>query len=207
MTKTLEFFFDYTSPYSYLAATQVEALCARTGATLRWRPFLLGAVFKATSNASPATVPLKARYMYKDLGDWTRLYGLPEIRFPPSFPMNSMKADRLGMVAEEQGKLAAFTHAVYRAVFAEGRDAAEERVLCEVLAEIGLDPKASLQRADSPEIKERLRANTDDAVKRGAFGAPTFFVDESDMYVGNDRLPFVERALMAGRRGDVVQTA
>lgn len=195
MQKTLEFFFDYTSPYSYLASTQVEAVCARAGAKLSWRPFLLGAVFKSAGNASPSVVPLKARHMLKDLHDWTRHYGLPDIALPPAFPMNSMKPDRLGLVADEQGKIAAFTHAVYRAVFVLGRDASEDEVLGALLAEVGLDPMAAFARAASPEIKEKLRANTDDASRRGAFGAPTFFVDETDMYVGNDRLAFVERAL------------
>ncbi len=194
MGKTVEFFFDYSSPYSYLASTQIEAIAQRTGAELRWRPFLLGAVFKATGNISPAANLYKARHLFKDLLDWTRHYGLPDFKLPEGFPSNSVKADRLGLVAQERGKLPQFTHALYRAVFAEGRNLSDVDVLSAVLDRVGLSPSDALARAEAQEIKDLLRKNTDEAVDRGSFGAPTFFVEE-DMYLGNDRLMFVERAL------------
>ncbi len=194
MAKTLEFFFDYGSPYSYLASTQVEALVRRVGAELRWRPFLLGAVFKATANVSPAANMYKARYMVKDLLDWTRRYDLPDFVLPEGFPSNTLKANRLGLVAEERGCLPAFTHALYREVFAKGKDLSDLAVLTGVLQRCGMSAEESLARAEAPEIKQRLRDNTEDAVARGAFGAPTFFIDE-DMYFGNDRMTLVERAL------------
>jgi 2-hydroxychromene-2-carboxylate isomerase len=199
MPSTLEFFFDYSSPYSYLASTQVQALGERNGAIVKWRPFLLGAVFKATGNVPPSSNLAKAQYLLKDLSDWIRHYRLPELVWPPSFPMNSVLADRLGLVAEEQGKLIEYTRETFHAAFAKGQDISEKEVLYGVLVTLGMEPEAALARATSQEIKDRLRANTDEAVARGAFGAPTFFVGE-DMYVGNDRLPFVERALtVAGR--------
>lgn len=199
MSKTVEFFFDYSSPYSYLASTQIESVAQRTGAQLRWRPFLLGAVFKATGNIPPASNLHKARYMLQDLLNWTRHYELPDFRLPDSFPANSVKADRLGLVAQEKGKLPQFTHALYRAVFAEGRDLSDLGVLSSVLGQVGLPPAEALARAEAQEIKDRLRKNTDEAVERGSFGAPTFFVGD-DLYVGNDRLVFVEKALRSQRR-------
>ncbi|MGA9523988.1 MAG: 2-hydroxychromene-2-carboxylate isomerase [Myxococcaceae bacterium] len=194
MAKTLEFFFDYGSPYSWLACTQIDAIAQRTSAEVRWRPFLLGAVFKATGNHAPAQNMYKARYLLKDLGDWTRAYGLPAFVLPPDFPSDSIKANRLGLVAEELGKLPAYSHAVYRAGFTEGRDISQPQVLADLLRGAGMDPQAAFARMLSQEIKDRLRKNTDEAVERGAFGAPTFFIGD-DMYFGNDRLPFVEAAL------------
>jgi 2-hydroxychromene-2-carboxylate isomerase len=194
MPKTLEFFFDYASPYSYLASTQVESVVRRTGAELRWRPFLLGAVFKATGNVSPISNMPKARYMLKDLLDWTRHYQLPDFTLPEDFPPRSIQADRLGLVADEQHKLPAFTHALYRAAFGEGKAVSRLEVLTRVLKQVGMDVEQALARAEHPEIKDLLRKNTDQAVERGSFGAPTFFIGD-DMYIGNDRLPFVEQAL------------
>ncbi len=191
---TLEFFFDYASPYSYLASSQVEAIAQRAGASLRWRPFFLGGVFKATGNASPALVPLKAIYMLQDLLRWTRHYGLPDFTLPDPFPARSITALRLGLVAQDEGKLPSFSHLLYRQVFALGKDQAQVALLTEVMREAGMDPDACIDRAQTQEIKDRLRKNTEEAVERGSFGAPTFFVGE-EMFIGNDRLPFVERAL------------
>jgi 2-hydroxychromene-2-carboxylate isomerase len=196
MAKTLEFFFDYASPYSYLACEQVEALAERTGAELRWRPFLLGAVFKATGNVPPISTANKAQYLAKDLLDWTRHLGLPEFRMPENFPIQSLKANRLGLVAIEHGRAGPFSRATFRAAFAEGKDLGDVKVLAELARTAGLPPEAALARIEHPEIKDTLRRNTDEAVERGAFGAPTFFVG-SEMFFGNDRLMFVERALRA----------
>jgi 2-hydroxychromene-2-carboxylate isomerase len=194
MPKTLEFFFDYSSPYSYLASSQVESVVRRTGAELRWRPFLLGAVFKATENVPPASNMTKARYMLKDLLDWTRYYQLPDFTLPEGFPGNSIKANRLGLVADEHGKLPDYTHALYRAVFAEGKGIGRMELLRTVLEQVGMDVEEAVARAEHQEIKDLLRKNTNEAVERGSFGAPTFFIGD-EMYFGNDRLAFVERAL------------
>lgn len=195
--QTLEFFFDYGSPYSYLASTRVEEIARRTNAQLVWRVFLLGAVFKATENVAPASNLHKARYLYKDLQDWTRHYALPPLRLPDDFPGNSLQADRLGLVAVEQGRISAYTKHAYQAAFAEGKSLSDAEVLKFILLASEMDPSASFERAGSPEIKAVLRKNTDEAVERGAFGAPTFFIGD-DIYVGNDRLAFVERALRRG---------
>ena len=197
---TFEFYFDFTSTYSYLAASQVEAIAARAGASVRYRPVLLGAVFQATGNRPPLAVPAKGRYMVKDIRDWTRLYRLPDFRLPPEFPLKSLKANRLALVAIEEGRIADFVARTYRAAFVEHRDIGSEPVLAELAQASGLDPAAALARIETQEIKDLLRKNTDEAVSRGAFGAPTFFVGE-EMFVGNDRLSFVEAALRERHHG------
>src|SRR4051812_42575628 len=136
MRKTLEFFFDLLSPFSYLASTQVEAVCARTGAVLAWRPFLLGAVFKATGNASPMSNPHKARYLFQDLERWADHYGLPRLTFPPEFPFRVVDADRLVLVAGEQGKAGAFARAAFNAVWVGGKDLGHPEALAEVLRSV-----------------------------------------------------------------------
>lgn len=196
MAKTLEFFFDYASPYSYLASEQLEAVVQRTGVEVRWRPFLLGAVFKATGNVPPITTPSKGMYLAKDLDDWTGYLNLSKFRLPDEFPINSLKANRLGLVAAEQGRIVPFSLAAFRAAFVHGRDLNSLEVLTGLLREVGLEPEKALARLENQEIKDALRRNTDEAVSRGAFGAPTFFVGER-MFFGNDRLMFVERALKA----------
>jgi 2-hydroxychromene-2-carboxylate isomerase len=190
----LEFFFDYASPYSYLASQQVEAVAERNGAELRWRPFLLGAVFKATGNTPPISTANKASWLLRDVQEWTSYLGLPPFRVPENFPINSLKANRLGLVAAERGRIVPFTHAAFRAAFAEGKDLADPQVLAGLARVAELDPEQALAKAETQEIKDALRRNTDEALARGAFGAPTFFVGE-ELFFGNDRLMFVERAL------------
>jgi 2-hydroxychromene-2-carboxylate isomerase len=194
MAKILEFFFDYSSPYSYLACQQVEAVAQRTGAELRWRPFLLGAVFKATGNVPPISTANKASWLLRDVQEWTSYLGLPPFRMPENFPINSLKANRLGLVAAEQGRIVPFSHAAFRAAFAEGKDLSDPQVLAGLARLAELDPEQALAKSETQEIKDALRRNTDEALSRGAFGAPTFFVGD-ELFFGNDRLMFVERAL------------
>ncbi len=187
----LEFFYDFTSPYSYLASTRVEAVAARAGATVRFRPFLLGGVFKATGNRAPLEVPAKGRHMWVDLSRWAERLGVPLAR-PATFPIASILALRAALAAEQEGKLVPFTHAVFRAYWAEGRDIASPEVLAAVATSVGLDGAARVARA--PDFKAALAESTQSAIDRGAVGAPTFFVGD-EMFVGNDRLDFVEEAL------------
>ncbi len=192
---TLEFFYDFVSPYSYLASTRVEAIAARTGATLRWRPFVLGGVFKATGNRAPIENPAKARQMLLDLGRWSRRLGVP-LHFPEVFPFNPILSLRTALAAEAAGKLVPATHAIYKARWASARDIADPAVLAAVLTEAGLDGAALV--AAAPNYKEALMKQTQEAVDRGAYGAPLFFVGE-ELFLGNDRLDFVEEALKAAR--------
>ena len=189
--KKLEFFFDLSSPYSYLAATQVQPLADKTGAELIWRPMVLGAVFKATGNEMPARIPGKARWMGNDLQRWAEHYGVP-FRFSSHFPANTIKAMRLVLV--DDAKAGAVAMAGFRAMWADDRDLTDDGVLRSVAEMGGLDPAAAMQAIETPAIKDKLRANTDEAVARGAFGAPTMLVGD-ELFWGNDRLHFVEAAL------------
>jgi 2-hydroxychromene-2-carboxylate isomerase len=195
MGKSLEFFFDLMSPYSYLAATQLTALAQRTGAELRWRPLYLPGVMKATGNRGPTEVAAKAMYAFKDVNDWAKHYRLHEIILPDNFPFTAVLADRAAVVADEQGRCGEYTLAMFKTIWGERGDCTDPAVVSRVLKVVGLDPEAVLTRAGSEEVKAKLRANTDEAVERGAFGVPTFFVGMTEMFVGNDRLAFVEQAL------------
>jgi 2-hydroxychromene-2-carboxylate isomerase len=195
---TLEFFFDCSSPWTYLAFDRIEALAAETGARLVWKPIVVGFVFNAVNpsvyeqRARP--VPAKARYYAKDLRDWFRLQGL-ELGKPAVFPVNSVKAMRGALVALDAGRLPAYARAVFERYWRDGRDISREDVLAEIADEVGLEPDAFLAELASTACKERLRANTDELIARGGFGSPTMFVNGEDMYFGNDRLVLVRAAL------------
>jgi 2-hydroxychromene-2-carboxylate isomerase len=189
---TIEFFFDLSSPYSYLAATQLPAIAARTGSIITWKPFVLFAVFKAAENEMPARVPAKAQYMLKDLHRWARYYGV-EFRFNSRFPVNALKAMRLVVAGDEQGRAAETAMAAFRAVWAEDRDVTDPKELAAIAEQAGLDAGRAMAAIETQAIKDRLRAYTDDAIRRGAFGAPAMFVGD-ELFWGNDRLHFVEEA-------------
>lgn len=193
----IEFFYDFTSPYSYLASTQVARVAERAGVLLHPRPFVLGAVFKATGNDIPARIPAKAAHMLNDLAAWARDYDAP-FHFPQVFPVNAIKALRLVIAAGERDAGWQLAQRVFRAYWADGKDIAELPVLAALVTESGLDAGALFSRIEQQEVKDALRRNTDDAIERGAFGAPTFFVN-GQMFVGNDRLAFVERAAKGER--------
>jgi len=189
--KKVELFFDLSSPYSYLAATQMKPLAERTGADVAWRPMVLGAVFKTVGNDMPARLPQKARWMGNDLARWAAQYGVPW-QMSSHFPLNTIKAMRLVLV--DDAKAADVALAAFRAMWAEDRNIADDAELRRIAEMGGLDPATALQAIDAPAIKDRLRANTDEAVTRGAFGAPTMFVGD-ELFWGNDRLHHVEAAL------------
>ena len=194
--REVEFFFDVGSPYSYLAATQMRGIAERTGAKVRWRPFLLGAVHKDTGNEMPARVPHKARWMLQDLVRWGEQYGVP-IRVPPSrFPLNTLKAQR-ALVAVEQTqpeKVEELGLALFRAYWVDDRDVSDPAVVKEVADSCGLDGAAIVAAGDQQEIKDALRRSTGEAVERGAFGAPAMFVGDEHFW-GNDRLGQLEAHL------------
>ncbi|MGH0033963.1 MAG: 2-hydroxychromene-2-carboxylate isomerase [Myxococcota bacterium] len=199
---TLEFFFDCSSPWTYLAFDQIEAIADEGEADLEWRPILVGGVFNAVNGSvyeqRSNPVPAKARYHAKDLQDWSRLYGLT-IDWPEVFPVNSVKAMRACVVADETGRLPALARAVFESYWGEGRDISQDAVLAEVFAKVGFDPAEMLERIAEPAVKEQLRANTQELIDRGGFGSPTVFVDGDDMYFGNDRLSLVLEALSRAR--------
>ena len=201
MAKRLEFFFDCSSPWTYLAFVRVQDVVARTGAEIVWRPILVGGVFNAVNQevyerrAKPE--PRKTAYYFKDLQDWARLAGVA-IGQPPVFPVNAVKAMRGALVAQDEGKLVAYSRAVFEAYWGKLEDISQLPVLARIAAEVGLEPSAFVARVDDAQVKERLRQNTEELIARGGFGSPTMFVDGVDMYFGNDRLPVVEAALMSG---------
>lgn len=195
MSKTVEFFFDLGSPASYLAHTQLPELCRETGATLVYRPMLLGGVFQATGNASPAMIPAKRRYMIRDLARFAERYGVP-MRFNPHFPINTLTLMRL-LVAVQLHQPERFAEAVrvlFQAIWVDGVNMGDPAKVAGVLAAAGFDAAALQTQIAEPQVKDALKATTEEAVKRGVFGAPTCFVGE-EMFFGQDRLDFVREAL------------
>jgi 2-hydroxychromene-2-carboxylate isomerase len=194
---TLEFFYDFVSPYSYLASTRVEAEVAKVGGTVRFRPFLLGGVLNATGNKAPIEVAAKGRHLATDCIRWAKRLGVP-FAWPARFPVLTVLPLRAAFAAEKLGKLVPYTHAMYRAYWAEGRDISDAGVVADVATKAGLDGAALL--AEAPSYKDALKAQTQEAVDRGSFGAPTFFVGQ-EMFIGNDRLDFALEALVAAGKG------
>ena len=194
MTKTVEFFYDFGSPTVYLAATQLPDIAASVGATIDWRPMLLGGVFKSTGNQSPVVVPAKAAYMNNDLKRFPKRYAVP-FRFNPHFPINTLALMR-GAVACQDDVVVSSTYrdAIFMAIWVEARNLNEPDVIGQVLSDAGLDPAELMNRIGQQTVKDQLIANTEEAVNRGVFGAPTFFVGEQ-MFFGQDRLDFVAEAI------------
>jgi 2-hydroxychromene-2-carboxylate isomerase len=195
--RSVEFYFDFGSPASYLAATQLPHLCADTGAELVWKPMLLGGVFQATGNQSPAAIPAKGPYVFEDLARFARRYGVP-LQRNPHFPINTLLLMRgaTGMQMREPERFRAYVDAVYRAMWVEPRNLNDPATLAAALAEAGFDPASMIALANAQEVKDRLKATTQEAVARGVFGAPTMFVGDQ-MFWGQDRLDFVREALGA----------
>jgi 2-hydroxychromene-2-carboxylate isomerase len=188
----IDFFFEFASTYSYPAAMRIAAAASAAGVTVRWRPFLLGPILKAQGwDDSPFNLyPAKGRYMWRDLERICAALGLP-FRRPDPFPQASLLAARVAHVGLSEtageGWGEAFCRAVYAAEFGAGRAIGEERVIAEILGELGVAPAPVLARAGSAEIKQRLRAETEAAQRLGIFGAPSFVVD-NELFWGNDRL-------------------
>ena len=194
---TVEFFFDVGSPASYLAWTQLPRLAAETNAVVAWRPMLLGGVFKATGNSSPVTVPAKGRWMTDDLARWARRYGVA-FRIPAHFPINTLTLMRgaTGMQLRHPDRFERYVDVVERAMFETPKNLGDPDVLVATLRDAGFDPAEFAALVADPDVKARLIATTEEAVARGAFGAPTFFIGEQ-MFFGQDRLDFVRDALRA----------
>jgi 2-hydroxychromene-2-carboxylate isomerase len=195
MPRSVEFFFDFGSPTSYLAYKQLPKLAAAQDATIVHRPMLLGGVFKATGNASPVTVPAKGRWMFGDIPRWARRYGVP-FAFNPAFPINTLTLMRgaVGLQMRDSSRFTAYCDAMFDALWQHQRNLGDAVVQAQVLDEAGFDAAAFMALAGDPEVKARLVANTDEAVQRGVFGAPTCFVGDA-MFFGQDRLEFVAEAL------------
>ena len=197
MGKKLEFFYDCSSPWTYLAFTKIEEVAARNKADLVWKPILVGGVFNAVNpsvyEGRERPVKPKARYYAKDLQDWAHLYGL-KIGQPTVFPVNSVKAMRGALVALEHGKISPYSQKVFATYWGDDRDISKDDVLREIVQAVGLDEKEYFEKIAKPEYKDQLKANTDELIARGGFGSPSIFV-EGVMFFGNDRLVLIEHAL------------
>ncbi|KQW35458.1 2-hydroxychromene-2-carboxylate isomerase [Rhizobacter sp. Root404] len=195
MSKQVEFFFDVGSPTTYLAWTQLPGLCAQAGAELVYRPMLLGGVFQATGNASPANVPAKARYMDADMARYARRYGVP-LASNLFFPINTLVLMRgaTGVQLRAPARFDAYLRGVFHAMWVEPQNLNDPATAAKALAAAGFDPAEVMGWANDAEVKAALRATTEEAVARGVFGAPTMFVG-TEMFFGQDRLDAVREAL------------
>jgi 2-hydroxychromene-2-carboxylate isomerase len=194
-SKQVDFYFDVGSPAAYIAWMQMPLLAQETGATVHYKPMLLGGVFQATGNRSPMEVPAKSRWMTQDLGRFAARHAIA-FRHNPHFPINTLTLMRgaLGLQMRQPDKLLPYGDAVFRAIWVDGRNMNDPAEVGKVLHEAGFDPQALLALTQDPEVKENLKAVTQAAVARGVFGAPTFFVGEQ-MFWGQDRLDFVREAV------------
>ncbi len=193
---TLEFFFDCSSPWTYLAFENIQKL--ELPIEIDWRPFLVGGVFNTVNDsvyqnrANP--VPVKARYYIKDLADWARVAGLT-IGQPPVFPVNSVKSMRGAFVALEHDCLVPYARATFRRYWSDLEDISQDEVVTQIAEEAGLDSAEFFEKITSQPYKDKLRANTEELIARGGFGSPTLYLNGDDMYFGNDRLPLLEARL------------
>lgn len=195
MSRQVEFYFDFGSVASYIAWTQMPRIAAETGATVAWRPILLGGVFKATGNTTPVAVPAKGKWMMADLARCAARFGVP-FRMPPTFPVNTLSMMRaaIGLQMRRPDDLERYMAAIFTALFGEGRDMTDPVVVASVVKAAGFDPAEIDAIATDPAVKQALIAATDAAVQRGMFGAPAMFVGD-EMHFGQDRLDFVVEAL------------
>jgi len=198
MASPIEFFFEFSSPYGYLASELIEPLAEKHGVEIVWRPFLLGAVFKIAGTQPLTTYPLKGDYAKRDMARSARQHDVP-FRMPEEFPFMPVPASRATYWALENApdRAVDLIHALYRAAFAENRSIAKPAETAEVAGEIGLDRDEIAAGMAAPTIKDRLRKETDDAIARGVFGSPFFFY-EGEPFWGNDRMPMLSDWIETG---------
>jgi 2-hydroxychromene-2-carboxylate isomerase len=193
MNKTVEFFFDFGSPATYLAWTQLPRIARETGAQIIWKPMLLGGVFKATGNQSPVMIPSKGRWMLQDLNRFASRYGVV-MQFIAQFPINTLTLMRGATGYQDSEHFEHYVTTMFEALWVQQKNLGDPHVLAEVLGAAGFDLAEFERLVNDETVKERLKATTEEAIKRGVFGAPTLFVG-NEMYFGQDRLDFVADAL------------
>jgi len=194
MSKTLEFYFDFGSPTAYLAHKRLRQLSQQYELEVCYIPILLGGVFKATGNTSPVAIPAKGKYMLEqDLPRFASRYGV-ELNFNPHFPINTLNLMRAAIAARQLDCFDDYVNAMYDAIWVRGKNMGDADVVTRVLTDAGLDAGQLISLSQDAIVKAELAANTEAAVARGAFGAPTLFMDGA-MYFGQDRLDFIEEAL------------
>jgi len=193
MTAKIEFFYDYVSVYSYLANSQLDELVSKTGAEIVYRPMFLGGVMEATGNRPPATIKPKGEYLLTDISRWVARYSVP-FKMNPEFPQNTINALRIALVALKQGEFPDIHQGLFDAMWVKEENLSDKEVLAGVIASAGCDTEKYIADIARQEIKDELKANTAEAIRRGAFGAPTFYIGEQ-MFFGNDRFDFIEEAI------------
>ena len=193
--KTFEFWFDFGSPAAYLAFTQIPNIEAETGAKAIYRPMLLGGVFQATGNHSPATIPAKGKYIFNDFNRHAKRYGVP-FNNNPHFLINTLLLMRgaAGMLQQQPEQFSTYCGAIFQAIWIDALNMNDPATVGATLHKAGFDPHKLMALANDQATKDALKASTTEAVSRGVFGAPTFFVDDQ-MFWGQDRLDFVKEAL------------
>ena len=195
MSKTIEFYFDVGSPASYLAWTQLDALAERTGASIELKPMLLGGVFMATGNSSPATVPAKGAYTGVDMQRYAQRYGVT-LNQNPFFPINTLQLMRGATAYQGSADFNRYLKTIFTAMWVDELDMGQPEIVGKVLAKGGFDAAEVMAKVSDPAVKEQLKSATEEAIKRGVFGAPTFFVGD-EMFFGQDRMEWVEAAAKA----------
>lgn len=195
---TVEFFYDVSSPWTYFACERIEKFCKDNDAELIWKPFLVGGVFNKVNPSvyqrRENPVPPKDAYYQKDMRDWAKFLGIEMIK-PSVFPLNSVKALRGAFVAIEEGTVSAYSKACFKAYWCDDRDLSQESELRDIVTSVGMDADAFSARITEEPIKLKLFETTDELIRRGGFGSPTFFLNGDDMYFGNDRVELMQAAL------------
>jgi 2-hydroxychromene-2-carboxylate isomerase len=199
MAAPIHFYFDFSSPYGFLAAQRIDALAAQYGRTAAWRPVLLGAIFKETGAAPLTQVPLKGEYSRRDMLRSARFHGIEDFRLPSRFPIPTQAAARivLALQATDEALATNVAKALYRAYFVDDRDISDPDIAAGVAGKAGADATAMRRTIDDPKIKEALRDAVADAMKAGVCGSPFFIVD-GEPFWGLDRFPQLERWLATG---------
>ncbi|WP_180059663.1 2-hydroxychromene-2-carboxylate isomerase [Acinetobacter sp. YH12128] len=198
--KVIEFYFDVGSPYSYIGFHRIQQIAQQYQAELIWKPMLLGGVFKATGNSSPMAVPAKARYSMRDLKRWSDLWQIP-VQMNPYFPINTLQLMRL-ITAVRLFQPEVFLNVltgIFNAMFGQPRNLNDLNKLIQLMQELGLDVEQVKSWLEDEKVKSELKVITEEAIARGVFGAPSWFVDD-ELYWGVDHLHFVEAALQASSR-------
>ena len=198
MSAPIDFFFEFSSPYGYIASRLVEDVEKRTGRPMAWRPILLGPMFKATGQAPLVDIPLKGDYSKRDFLRSAAYHGVP-YRHPSKFPIGTVAAARAFYWTHDRDPAAArhLAKALYHAFFVDDRDISAPATVVEIAKEAGLDAAALAAALEDPALKERTKREVDSAMSRGVFGSPFFIVD-GEPFWGNDRLPMLEAWVSRG---------
>jgi 2-hydroxychromene-2-carboxylate isomerase len=199
----IEVFFDCSSPWTYLGFHFIQPIAKEFGETITWKPILVGGIFNTINPSVYASrekpVEAKARHTKKDMADWARVAGLKIIHVPNPFPVNSVKGMRGCIWQGKRGDMVPLATALFETYWGEGRDISQDEVLRDVCRKANIDADAFFQGIAEQPIKDELKANTDEVMRRGGFGSPTIFVNETDMYFGQDRMPLIRDALLRAR--------